>query len=66
MKKIFLSCLIVFALVLSSCNQTVMPPTAKEISIDASQIEDSSTWMNINQNTKVDISNIADDEIFVM
>lgn len=66
MKKIFLSCLIVFALVLSSCNQTVMPPTAKEISIDASQIEDSSTWMNINQNTKVDISNIADDEVFVM
>lgn len=66
MKKIFLFCLIVFALQLSSCDQKVETPVASEISIDTNQIRESSNWMNINQNTKINISNVAEDEVFVM
>lgn len=89
MKKILLSCLIIFALVLSSCNQDVaVPPVVKEevppaneekptvppvedstadvISIDTTQIGESSGWMTIDQDTKIKISNVADDEVFVM
>ncbi|MDD5972371.1 MAG: hypothetical protein PUC01_01520 [Spirochaetales bacterium] len=66
MKKIFLFCLIVFALQLSSCNLKVEAPVASEISIDTNQIGESSDWMNINQNTKINISNVAEDEVFVM
>ena len=89
MKKILLSCLIIFALVLSSCNQDVaVPPVVKEevppaneekptvppvedstadvISIDTTQIGESSDWMTIDQDTKINISNVAEDEVFVM
>lgn len=89
MKKILLSCLIIFTLVMSSCNQDVavppvvkeeippaneekpiVPPvedsTADEISIDTTQIGESSDWMTIDQDTKINISNVADDEVFVM
>lgn len=89
MKKILLSCLIIFALVLSSCKQDVavppvvkeevppaneekptVPPvedsTADEISIDTTKIGESSDWMTIDQDTKINISNVAEDEVFVI
>ena len=89
MKKILLSCLIIFALVLSSCKQDVaVPPVVKEevppaneekpavppvedsiadeISIDTTKIGESSDWMTIDQDTKINISNVAEDEVFVM
>lgn len=89
MKKIILSCLIIFALVLSSCKQDVaVPPVVKEevppaneekptvppvedstideISIDTTKIGESSDWMAIDQDTKINISNVAEDEVFVM
>ena len=67
MRRIFFSCLILFAFLLVSCNQVVeLPTAAKEISIDAVQISDSSGWMSINHDTKITITNVADDEVFVM
>ena len=59
--------MILFAFLLVSCNQVVdLPTAAKEISIDAAQISDSSGWMSINHDTKITITNVADDEVFVM